>query len=115
MTKFKIGDRVKVVANSAGESGYGIPVGSVFRIGHIERGDRLYECVEDVQNWKYASSNEVELVASKVSDKSSENATTFPRVEKKEEFTLKIASETGITISRQEAEQLRDRLNEVLK
>jgi hypothetical protein len=42
-------------------------------------------------------------------------ATTFPKVTKKEEFNIEIREGIGCKITREEAEQLRDQLNEVLK
>ena len=58
---------------------------------------------------------EFKLVEPKVSDKSSENSTTFPRVEVTSSYYVRLLDGGGWNFTRSELEELQSVINEVLK
>ena len=51
--KFKIGDEVRIIANTNGDSGHDFNLGTVVTITDIDRDSKCfpYECADDTHNW----------------------------------------------------------------
>ena len=115
---FKVGDKVREIHRNVGESRFFYTNNkSVSEIVKI-KDDRLL--IKILHTWSldqvgtkvFVDASRMELIEEKVEPKV---ATTFPKATKKEEFNIEIREGIGCKITREEVEQLRDQLNEVLK
>tara|TARA_R110001606_G_C15385495_1_gene650929 strand:- start:1700 stop:2008 length:309 start_codon:yes stop_codon:yes gene_type:complete len=101
--RFNVGDRIKNISTDYGN----IKIGDTAIIESYSHIDDDYKLQGIPSRWLLELA-EWELVEPKV-------ATTFPKATKKETFEIELKDCVIYDITREEAEQLRDQLNEVLK